>query len=299
MPMPNRHIQDANAYRYAYQGQEKDPETGKEAFELRLWDGRIGRWLTTDPYGQYSSPYLGMGNNPISRIDPNGGSDGGPGDPPTINLDTVVITGHCGSNCGNNTPHIANIDFRSFDPSYPTWTSSFKGNLNDWNEVNGTNFKDPYAAYDYWKELLKQRKMNAIESKIHSATNQAAEIILETGLTFSPFDELELIGMGVRIIGGKIGITGVLRMGNRTFSFLTKTGDGGYAIFHYKKILANNKVYQFGLHNHPLKRTVGNVLHYHKGIGNQGRKHLELFTGKKLNIFGTTERLNKFGQKLH
>ena len=42
-----------------------------------------------------------MGNNPISRIDPNGGSDGGPGDPPTINLDTVVITGHCGSNCGN------------------------------------------------------------------------------------------------------------------------------------------------------------------------------------------------------
>jgi len=73
MPMPNRHIQDANAYRYAYQGQEKDPETGKEAFELRLWDGRIGRWLTTDPYGQYVSPYLGMGNNPISSIDPDGG----------------------------------------------------------------------------------------------------------------------------------------------------------------------------------------------------------------------------------
>jgi len=73
MPMPNRNIQDANAYRYAYQGQEKDPETGKEAFQLRLWDGRIGRWLTTDPAGQYSSPYLGMGNNPIITIDINGG----------------------------------------------------------------------------------------------------------------------------------------------------------------------------------------------------------------------------------
>ena len=72
MPMPNRHIQDANAYRYAYQGQEKDPETGKEAFKLRLWDGRIGRWLTTDPKGQYTSPYLGMGNNPLSTIDPDG-----------------------------------------------------------------------------------------------------------------------------------------------------------------------------------------------------------------------------------
>ncbi|MEW7280852.1 RHS repeat-associated core domain-containing protein [Aquimarina sp. 2201CG1-2-11] len=71
MPMPGRDLK--GDYRYAYQGQEVDPETGKEAFELRLWDSRIGRWLTTDPYGQYYSPYLGMGNNPISMIDPDGG----------------------------------------------------------------------------------------------------------------------------------------------------------------------------------------------------------------------------------
>ncbi|MCL6219431.1 RHS repeat-associated core domain-containing protein [Zunongwangia pacifica] len=76
MPMPGRN-NDANQseYRYKYQGQEKDAETGMEAFELRLWDARIGRWLTTDPAGQYSSPYLGMGNNPISRVDPDGGFD--------------------------------------------------------------------------------------------------------------------------------------------------------------------------------------------------------------------------------
>jgi RHS repeat-associated protein len=60
-------------YRYAFQGQELDKETGMEAFQLRLWDGRIGRWLSTDPYGQYASPYLGMGNNPINGIDPDGG----------------------------------------------------------------------------------------------------------------------------------------------------------------------------------------------------------------------------------
>ena len=62
-------------YRYKYQGQEKDAEKGMGAFELRLWDARIGRWLTTDPAGQYSSPYLGMGNNPVIRVDPDGGSD--------------------------------------------------------------------------------------------------------------------------------------------------------------------------------------------------------------------------------
>ena len=72
MPMPNRHTTDNN-YRYAFQGQEKDGETGMEAFELRLWDGRIGRWLTIDPYRQFDSPYLGMGNNPVSVIDPDGG----------------------------------------------------------------------------------------------------------------------------------------------------------------------------------------------------------------------------------
>lgn len=44
-----------------------------EAFQLRLWDGRIGRWLSPDPYGEFDSPYLGMGNNPISTIDPDGG----------------------------------------------------------------------------------------------------------------------------------------------------------------------------------------------------------------------------------
>ena len=73
MIMPGRNLQDANGYRYAYQGQEKDPETGKEAFELRLWDSRIGRWLNPDPYGVHHSPYLGMANNPTGIIDRDGG----------------------------------------------------------------------------------------------------------------------------------------------------------------------------------------------------------------------------------
>lgn len=51
----------------------------KKAFELRLWDARICRWLTTDPKEQYSSPYLGMGNNPMIMFDPDGGYAFGPG----------------------------------------------------------------------------------------------------------------------------------------------------------------------------------------------------------------------------
>jgi hypothetical protein len=62
----------------------------------------LGRWLSVDPYGQYDSPYLGMGNNPINLIDPDGGwTEGDPIDPPSpgfpgssvpITLDEVVIT---------------------------------------------------------------------------------------------------------------------------------------------------------------------------------------------------------------
>ncbi|WP_293916381.1 MULTISPECIES: RHS repeat domain-containing protein [unclassified Sphingobacterium] len=66
--------------RYGYQGQyaEKDGETGWNNFELRNYDAAIGRWLTVDPYGQYYSPYVGMGNNPVSGVDPDGGwNDGG------------------------------------------------------------------------------------------------------------------------------------------------------------------------------------------------------------------------------
>jgi RHS repeat-associated protein len=62
-------------YRYGYQGQfsEKDLTTGWNEFELRMYDARFGRWLSPDPYGQFASPYVGMGNNPVVAIDPTGG----------------------------------------------------------------------------------------------------------------------------------------------------------------------------------------------------------------------------------
>jgi RHS repeat-associated protein len=62
-------------YRFGYQGQfaEKDEETGWNHFELREYDAVIGRWTATDPANQYWSSYIGMGNNPISGVDPDGG----------------------------------------------------------------------------------------------------------------------------------------------------------------------------------------------------------------------------------
>src|SRR5688500_7584419 len=61
-------------YRFGYQGQfsEKDAETGWNHFELREYDPIVGRWTAVDPKRQFFSPYVGMGNNPISGVDPDG-----------------------------------------------------------------------------------------------------------------------------------------------------------------------------------------------------------------------------------
>jgi RHS repeat-associated protein len=65
----------AGGYRYDYQGQysEKDPVTGLNNFELRMYDLMIGRWISKDPAGQFATPYERMGNNPVSGTDPTGG----------------------------------------------------------------------------------------------------------------------------------------------------------------------------------------------------------------------------------
>ena len=61
-------------YAYGYQGQfaEEDTITGWNSFELRMYDPVIARWISPDPYGQFYSPYLAMGNNP-GLFDPDGG----------------------------------------------------------------------------------------------------------------------------------------------------------------------------------------------------------------------------------
>lgn len=41
-------------------------------FEARMYDPLIGRWLVVDPYRQFYSSYLGMGNNPIVHVDKDG-----------------------------------------------------------------------------------------------------------------------------------------------------------------------------------------------------------------------------------
>lgn len=62
---------------YGHQGEfsEEEVETGWNEFDLRMYNPQIGRWNNIDPYDQFESPYLGLGNNPVNSIDPDGGWD--------------------------------------------------------------------------------------------------------------------------------------------------------------------------------------------------------------------------------
>lgn len=73
--LPGRTWQQSGGdYRFGYQGQEKSQmDVNWDEFELRQYNHDLGRWSAPDPYGQFHSPYLAMGNNPVSMVDPNGG----------------------------------------------------------------------------------------------------------------------------------------------------------------------------------------------------------------------------------
>ncbi|MDA3616880.1 RHS repeat domain-containing protein, partial [Polluticaenibacter yanchengensis] len=52
---------------------ELDEDLGWHDFTLRSYDPQIGRFLQADPYDQFASGYVGMGNDPVNTIDRSGG----------------------------------------------------------------------------------------------------------------------------------------------------------------------------------------------------------------------------------
>jgi len=77
MIMPGR--SGGKDYRHGFNGMERDDEVKGTAnsldFGARIYDPRLGRWLSVDPFWkQYSnlSPYAAFANCPILLIDPNG-----------------------------------------------------------------------------------------------------------------------------------------------------------------------------------------------------------------------------------
>ncbi len=78
MIMPGRNFQ-ATAYRYGFNGKENDNEVkgsgNQQDYGMRIYDPRIGRFLSVDPLTAkfpYYTPYQFSGNSPIKFIDLDG-----------------------------------------------------------------------------------------------------------------------------------------------------------------------------------------------------------------------------------
>ncbi|MDQ0468507.1 RHS repeat domain-containing protein [Labrys wisconsinensis] len=63
----------AAAMPWRFMGQEWDGEAGVYNFKARLYAPDLCRFLQPDPGNQYASPYVFVGNDPVSMADPDGG----------------------------------------------------------------------------------------------------------------------------------------------------------------------------------------------------------------------------------
>ncbi len=185
-------------YRYAFQGQEKDPETGKEAFQLRLWDNRIGRWLTTDPAGQYASPYLGMGNNPISRVDPDGGQDW----EPKVNSDgstSYIKEAHDSAETLQSQFGLSQIEAESL---YATMENGVISGQSVFNMFGSEILQLDFQSY----MATEQRKFNQFEfGRDHSTTKGEFVSAFQPGKYFSNYGYTQIAsGMANMSVDGNI-----------------------------------------------------------------------------------------------
>ena len=74
--MPGRRFtQGGSGYRYGFNGKENDKDVSIDDYDFgaRIYDGRIGRWLSTDIISKpFITPYNYSSNNPVNYLDPNG-----------------------------------------------------------------------------------------------------------------------------------------------------------------------------------------------------------------------------------
>jgi len=80
MGMPGRSYFAGNQYRYGFNGKENDNEVAGEGniinYGLRIYDSRLGKFLSTDPLGKkfpFLTPYQYSSNSPIAFVDLDGG----------------------------------------------------------------------------------------------------------------------------------------------------------------------------------------------------------------------------------
>lgn len=99
MLMPGRKYSSASLYRYGFNGKENDNEVKGEGnqqdYGMRIYDPRLGRFLSEDPFSPsypWYTPYQFAGNNPIKYVDLDGAEPDDPVDKFWANQPKIDMT---------------------------------------------------------------------------------------------------------------------------------------------------------------------------------------------------------------
>ncbi|KAI9443777.1 hypothetical protein F5148DRAFT_1293014 [Russula earlei] len=195
--------QGGDNYRYGYQGQyaEKDDETNWNAFKLRMYDSRIGRWLSVDPYGADYSQYSAMGNDPANMVDPDGGDEKDPVAGQTMTKNGLEYTYNASTRTWDR--YTANIDEFVGAPSrarfsYNTMTYEQMGAWIDKQRELGftvdqveTFLKTKNLTNDAWRAFYRQSADNSLlyRQKVREGRQAEGEVAF--------FFYSEVVGFGV------------------------------------------------------------------------------------------------------
>jgi RHS repeat-associated protein len=273
---------DESVYRYAYQGQfsERDLETGWSHFELREYDPVIGRWLVPDPARQYPSPYVAYGNNPISRIDSDGGTDGDPNEgsvPFSVGFAAYRNKQRTDCDCAN--PF--------------TWTfSRLANNFGNGIEAGFDNTIDyvtqSFTSLKGYRDAVLPNLTFGVYGLLGRIEGTANLI---TGIPDYTADDYAFgAGFAFYKFAESVALTkSAIVLGNIKWIYPAENGLDGMTWFHYE---SNNRIFRLDWHNLSRSKVPINerFWHFHysnknlpKGTrNNSSSRHLQIGTGKNI-----------------
>ncbi|WP_442267055.1 DUF6443 domain-containing protein [Tenacibaculum sp. ZS6-P6] len=170
---------NSTAQKYDYQGQENNQSLGynMHEFELRHYDAALGRFVTTDPYEQFDSPYVAMGNNPVVSFDPDGGYCLDANGNQIACPDDDIFNDYRDSE-DNHTTILDDVDLDAGTTSAPEGATGEDAMYNQFGD------KLLLDQIDF-SQVYKQETDELIFS-MHQATGQAAMVITEVALAIAP-----------------------------------------------------------------------------------------------------------------